>query len=485
MTIKPLRFLSALTLVGSVMSLVGIAGCSAGGDGTTFGGGSGKSGSGGSSGTAGEAGAAGSTAGSAGSIAGSAGSAGSIAGNAGSAGTAGQDCGGTTQTAQKIPLDIYMMLDQSGSMTSEVDPGTSKWQAVVTAMTDFWNNTPADGLGIGLQFFSVIKNNAPASCTNNNQCNGAGQCVDAIKACRNTFNPDNTLILCTSNSDCPGDTCEAVGLCSGGVYACFPSDPFGTCDIGEVCQSYNKVCSGRDSCDINDYATPLIGIANLAQNRSALVAQFNGRVPDTNTPTLPATKGALQYAKSWAEGQGQGHKTIVILVTDGFPSVCLPNGDTTGAAAIQEIGTAASAARTGTPGIDTYVIGVFAPDEAAAAQSNLNQIAQSGAGRDAFIISSNVTQQLTQALDEIRGNALSCEYNIPADTTSNASFTDVFVQFTPNGGTAQNIGYVGNAGACDPNTGGWYYDPPYVAGGPTPTKILVCPSTCTQFTGAG
>ena len=115
----------------------------------------------------------------------------------------------------------------------------------------------------------------------------------------------------------------------------------------------------------------------------------------------------------------------------------------------------------------------------------MNQIAQAGAGRDAFIISSNVTQQLTQALDEIRGNALSCEYTIPPDTSSNAKYDEVFVQFTPSGGATSDISYVGNAGGCDPNTGGWYYDPPFVAGGPNPTKILVCPSTCTQVTSSG
>jgi hypothetical protein len=187
----------------------------------------------------------------------------------------------------------------------------------------------------------------------------------------------------------------------------------------------------------------------------------------------------VDYGKSWAQGGGQGHKVITILVTDGLPSVCTPID-------IGPISTIASDARGGTPSIETYVIGVFAPDEAATAQSNLNQIAQAGAGRDAFIISSNVTQQLTQALDEIRGNALSCEYTIPPDTSSNASFTAVNVKFTPSGGATQDIGYVTDAAGCGThNNQGWYYDPPYNPSdpnAPAPVKILVCADTCSQFT---
>ena len=485
-----LRFLSSLWLSVLAVSVLSVVGCSTGDPDSSFGD-AGKSGShtGGTAGASNNTG--GSTSGSnAGASAGTdvlGGTSGSTSGTsaAGTGGTGGQ-CAGDTNTAKRIPLDIYMMLDQSGSMTSEVDPGTTKWQAVVDAMTGFWNNTPPDGLSIGLQFFSVVKNNAPTSCTSTNDCNGAGPCDDPIHACIMP-DSDNTLHSCTTDEDCNnnGGTCEVIGLCSGGVYACFPDEVFNTgCDFTEVCQSYSKVCVGRDSCDVADYATPLVAIASLDQNRSALVGQFDGRVPDTNTPTAPALKGAVQYAQGWANGSGQGHKVITILVTDGFPSVC----SAAGVDPIQEVADVATAARIADPsmqkpGIDTYVIGVFAPDEAAGAQANLDKIALAGAGRDAFVISSNVTQELTDALNEIRGSALSCEYEIP--TGENTDIQHVILQFTPNGGDPSEVHYVETPDHCDPATGGWYYDnDPNVMGNVAPTKILVCPSTCTTFTQA-
>ena len=50
------------------------------------------------------------------------------------------------------------------------------------------------------------------------------------------------------------------------------------------------------------------------------------------------------------------------------------------------------------------------------------------------------------------------------------------VEFTPNGGATQVLGQVANAAACGAN-GGWYYDNPA-----TPTKILLCPASCTKVT---
>ncbi len=76
----------------------------------------------------------------------------------------------------------------------------------------------------------------------------------------------------------------------------------------------------------------------------------------------------------------------------------------------------------------------------------------------------------------VSGSAISCEYAIPEVPPGGGSFDPdrVNVAYTPDGGMPHTIGYVaGGAAACGQQTGGWYYDDPA-----NPTKIVLCPSTC-------
>src|SRR5262245_34205214 len=64
----------------------------------------------------------------------------------------GQACASESHRAEQSPLDLYIMLDKSGSMVVE-DFGT-KWPAVVNAIKGFINQSPqTDGLGVGLAIF--------------------------------------------------------------------------------------------------------------------------------------------------------------------------------------------------------------------------------------------------------------------------------------------------------------------------------------------
>jgi hypothetical protein len=76
----------------------------------------------------------------------------------------------------------------------------------------------------------------------------------------------------------------------------------------------------------------------------------------------------------------------------------------------------------------------------------------------------------------VSGSTISCEYTIPAVPPGGGMFDParVNVSYTPSGGMPSTIGYVaGGAAACGQQTGGWYYDNPA-----SPTKIILCPSTC-------
>ena len=85
---------------------------------------------------------------------------------------------------------------------------------------------------------------------------------------------------------------------------------------------------------------------------------------------------------------------------------------------------------------------------------------------------------LHDALAKAQTKAIACSYSIPPSTGGTGlDYNKVNVQFTGGGGTSTTVGHTGSSSACD--KGGWYYDVDPSAG--TPTKIIACPTTCSQF----
>src|SRR5688572_3262492 len=79
-------------------------------------------------------------------------------------------CATQTERAKQQPVDIYMMIDTSGSMTERTATGPTaptKWDAVRTAITSFVNDSKSNGIGVGVQYFPIIVPNTQAqSCAN-------------------------------------------------------------------------------------------------------------------------------------------------------------------------------------------------------------------------------------------------------------------------------------------------------------------------------
>src|SRR4051812_40138414 len=118
-----------------------------------------------------------------------------------SGGTSGVDkeCAGTLVEAQRLPLDMYVMLDVSGSMLDPTagDATVTKWQAVSSALNDFVSDPASDGIGIGIQTFPLPDARAPVSCTTNAECANFDGCF--LKAC---WNAAVGLPPCNSDADC-------------------------------------------------------------------------------------------------------------------------------------------------------------------------------------------------------------------------------------------------------------------------------------------
>ncbi len=321
-----------------------------------------------------------------------------VDGSSGSGTGDGSACATSMVKADQVPLDLYVMLDQSGSMSDTVSGGGTKWSAVTMAIDTFVQQPNLDGISIGLQYFGV-----PSG--------GGGTC---------------TAITCTTNADC-------------GATACGPC-------VLDICTG--ALSQGSDSCTASDYAMAAVEIAPLPGVATQITSSIGMHSPTTGTPTSAALQGAVDHAQSWA-GTHPGDAIAVILATDGDPEECDTN--------LTDIDAIAAAAYAATPKIPTFVIGVGSSLSnlngiAAAGGTNMAFLVDTGG---------NVNQQFLAAMNAIRGEALGCLYNIPLPTDGSApNYGAVNVVYTSSNGMQQTIPYVMDKASCPAMGNAWYYDNP-------------------------
>jgi hypothetical protein len=309
-------------------------------------------------------------------------------------------CAGITSQGEELPLDLYIMFDQSASMSCAVG-STDRWTVVKQALGSFVNNPGAAGIDVGLGYFGTAA-----------------------------------------------------------------SPP------------------GSD-CDPSKYQ-PDVEIAPLSSSAAAITASLDAHHPLTDTPTLPALQAAIMHAGEW-KAEHSTHTVVVVLVTDGEPNAC-------GANSVDEVVTAAKKGFE-QGGIATYLIGILSPGEQCTLdpnqpnQSDLDSVAKAGGTNSALIVDTTTTdagQQFLDTMNKIRQTAqVPCEYQIPPpEKGKDLAYDHVNVSYQdPDKNAGPPVYYVETKDKCDPATGGgWYYDvvpnPPTVK----PTKILLCPDTCTTIT---
>lgn len=293
-------------------------------------------------------------------------------------------CGGISLEAERVDVDMYIMMDRSVSMVELVGTtGKSRWELVRDAVEKFVMDPGAANIGVGIQFFGA------------------------------SGSKDDTI-----------------------------------------------------DCDPSRYATPAVPIGLASQNGAAIVAAVDATLPGGITPTLPALQGAIQYGEQWASTHA-GRATVVVLVTDGYPTQCQDP------VSISEIADAAKAGAQNIPPVRTYVVGL-------AAGFNLDSIARAGGTANAFNLDEgDVTTSFVSTLQNITNDKLSCEYQLPepTDPSQPLDVNKVQVVYTPAVGDPEEVPKANGAADCaNSKEGGWYYDTPT-----NPTKILVCPCTCSRF----
>jgi hypothetical protein len=218
-------------------------------------------------------------------------------------------------------------------------------------------------------------------------------------------------------------------------------------------------------CNVDGYAKPSVPIGDLSEIGQDLVSAIDNTTPAGLTPTVPALQGAIKYAAEWAT-EHPDRATVVVLVTDGYPTQC--------SSAPEEISEAAKIGYESPQHIRTFVIGV-----GDVARFNLNNYARSGGTRRAFLTDSgNITRTFVEALGNIRNSELACEYQIPTPPEGmKLDSAKVQVVYSPATGSPEEVPSINGLSACANNpNGGWYYDYPQ-----NPSKIVVCPCTCARF----
>lgn len=205
-------------------------------------------------------------------------------------------CAAVKRTGELVPLDMYVMLDKSGSM----DGG--KWISVTKALKEFVDSDESRGIGMGIQYYPLPYSTPPppppTTCTVEADCGDYGPCV---------FNQ-----------------------CLGGISAGLTND----------------------SCDVKDYSKPSVSIQLLPFAAPTIKASLDQAKPTgDSTTTYPALAGAHAYAKEWAKAH-PSHVTVVVLATDGDPNNCGSKNSTSYIAELAE------QAHKANPSIATFVIGV-------------------------------------------------------------------------------------------------------------------------------
>ncbi len=388
------------TTLAVLEALVLAAACGGGGS-------SGGTGAGGGA-NAGGANAGGTASGGTAGVLGFGGSSASGSGGSSASGGAFNDaaCGHDTYAGEEVPLDMYILMDESGSMGSTTTSGgQTVWDACKGALIDFVNAPESGGIGVGIGFFPPP---ASANC--------------------NPLTPP----------PCP------VG--------CIPFGPFG--------------CIPAEACDPNMYLPPTVMIQLLPGVAPEIVNALNAVTPNGGTPTVPAMQSAVIATTAYA-AQVPSHKVIIVLVTDGDPNDCTST--------IQGVADEAAKALANVPKILTFVVGI-------GNIAGLDQVAAAGGTQKALAIdaSADPGKDFLDAMNEIRGQALSCEFVIPV-LPPGQTFdpNQVNVYHTPPGGQPTLVYYVEDATKCDLTLGGWYYDNPA-----DPKSILLCPASCDTVKGS-
>jgi len=463
-----------------------------------------------------------------------------LASNPGSGMDDQRTCLGETRAVEVIGLDIFVMLDISGSMLDVLPTAslrarqqTTKWDAVKQSMEAFVQAPESAEIGVGLQYFPQQRPGVPDSCISNAECGAGGPCTASVCVAGfvaddpNDNQPPVAFIgptdpncvgddcICASDADCGGNNAQ----CRGMLGVCIiPGQGVPNLPVPPLCNSANDcaglpgtTCDPLGLCNASDPANPTVCVPSLGcpPNEGACVpypyrcvsqtvceatayatpavsiatgmdhaAQIIQSLEGVQLQGLTPTGPALRGALDQARAWAAAHPERQVV------TVLATDGLPTECSPqeIPDISQIASSESSAADPVRTFVIGVFTPaDLGDDGQANLDALARAGRTDRAFVINTggNVADDFLQALNKIRDTSVNCEFQLSADAA--LDFDQVNLRVSEPGGAVSDLANVGDLSACADDQG-WYYKR---AADGTPTQIEVCPSTCARFTTSG
>jgi hypothetical protein len=216
-----------------------------------------------------------------------------------------------------------------------------------------------------------------------------------------------------------------------------------------------------DICDAEQYVQPIVPIAPLPGNLSAL-QQALPLAAIADTSTIPPLDGALQYARTWAASNSNA-RVAVVLLTDASPGPC----DALSGNYDMEVARVARAAYEGTPSIKTYVIGF-------SVLPTLDPIPSAGGTELSLISIVPADGEVLTALEHVRQEAQPCAFSWQSGWTP-ASSSEVV--FKASDGIESRYPILANGSECAQQQEGFYVEEPTAS-----YPLIACPRTCAHLT---
>jgi hypothetical protein len=132
------------------------------------------------------------------------------------------------------------------------------------------------------------------------------------------------------------------------AIAAFVDDPLAD-GMGMGLQFFPNGCVFDSDCTDARYAVPAVPVRPLPGNAAAIKAALAAQTPAGDTPTLPAMRAAIEYARASLLADPT-RQMVVVLATDGDPDSCDSNA--------ANVSAEAAAAAAADPQVLTAVIGI-------------------------------------------------------------------------------------------------------------------------------
>lgn len=324
-------------------------------------------------------------------------------------------CAETSATATLRPLDLFVVLDRSGSM-SETSP---------TDTSAVWGT---------------------------NDCNVSASPANTSKWCL-AVNALGAFFQLSGQ----GDRRAALQY--------FPTN----LELGGGLSTY---ASGPE-CTGETIAPPSVGLTAIPTGASALVASLNAATPNGAFTT---TEGALRGMNTFTSTPANRSATRTlaqVLITDGAPTACTLRDNPSLAALIdaQRSQLAVNTYVVGMNGANYTNLEALALAGGAPAHGTL--CAAGTASCHYYDVGAGSAAAFSAALRDIQLAAVGCTYNLPTPSRGVIDPDRVRVSYQ-SGASSTDLGRVTNAAACPASGNGWYYD-----NNTTPTAVRLCTTTCT------